>query len=319
MKQKIFITGGAGFIGANLVKYLLDRGGFDIAIYDNLSSCPKSNLDRAIADSEKKGRVKFIKGDILNFSKLEKSMKGHDAVVHLAAYSGVATSLKNPKKCFENNAVGTFNVLEASRLNKISRFIFASSNAALGAQKPPLNEKMLPQPISPYGTTKLFGEALASAYFYSYGIKTVSLRFSNVFGPYSKHKTSVVASFLRQIRNKNNLEIFGDGSQVRDFIQVKDICLAIYLSLKNNRLSTEVFQIGTGKKTRILDLANTLRSLFLKSNRKDINILFKKARKGEVKESFSSVEKARKRLNFYSKVKLNQGLEDICNIPKKES
>lgn len=311
MYKRIFITGGAGFIGANLVKYLLDKGNFDITVYDNLSSCSLANFKKAIIESKKRNRVKFIKGDILDFKKLNRSLKGHHIVIHLAAFPGVAASLKNPKKCFSVNVSGTFNVLEAARINRIEKFIFASSNASLGKQKPPLNEKMLPQPISPYGATKLFGEALCSAYFSSYGIKAIVLRFSNVFGPYSEHKTSVVASFLRQARNKRALAISGSGNQIRDFIHAKDICLAIYLCLKNHSLAGETFHIATGKKTKILDLAKLIKAIASVRYKKNIRLFFSQPLKGEVRQSFSDIAKARHSLNFKPQIILAQGIKEM--------
>ena len=114
-RKKIFITGGAGFIGANLVKYLLDKGGFDITVYDNLSACCRKSLLRAIDDSKKKGKVKFIRADILNLARLTKAIKGHSLVIHLAAHARVVESLKDPKENFTINTLGTFNVLEAAR------------------------------------------------------------------------------------------------------------------------------------------------------------------------------------------------------------
>ena len=212
LRQRIFITGGAGFIGANLVKYLLDKGGYAITVYDNLTGGSKENLGMAVTDSKRKGTVRFIRGDILNKKRLSTALKGHTAVVHLAAHTRVVESLKNPSKNFAINSTGTFNVLEGARKSKVKRFIFASSNAAVGEQIPPINEKMIPKPISPYGATKLFGEALCTAYFYSYGLQTVSLRFANAYGPYSDHKTSVVAKFIKRVKQGKPLEIYGDGS-----------------------------------------------------------------------------------------------------------
>jgi len=304
LRQKIFITGGAGFIGANLVKHLLEDGCYDITVYDNLSVCSKKNLDKAIKNSPRKEKVNFIKGDILNKSRLNQAIKGHNAVVHLAAHTRVIESIKNPEENFKVNSVGTFNVLEASRMNRIKKFVFASSNAAVGEQKPPINEKTLPRPISPYGASKLYGEALCSAYFQSYGLRTVSLRFANVYGPYANHKNSVIARFIKRIKQSKPLEVYGDGNQTRDFIHASDICKAIRLCLSmrrsqvsrsNHDLWGEILQIATGKETKIIDLADTITNLF---NPKKKNIRFTPERKGEIKRNYSDIRKANSLLGF---------------------
>ena len=315
MRKRIFITGGAGFIGANFVKYLLDKGGFDLTVYDNLSVCTRDNLKKAIKDSKKKGKVKFVKGDILDAAKLNKSIKEHSAVVHLAAHTQVVESLKIPKKNFEINTIGTLNVLEATRMNKIKRFVFASSNAAVGEQIPPINEKMVPRPLSPYGATKLHGEALCSAYFNSYDLETVSLRFANAYGPYSEHKTSVVAKFLRRVKESKKLEIYGDGRQTRDFIHAQDISQAIFLALKacggtcKSSPFGEVFQVATGEETKITDLSKKINSV--KGSKG--NVKFSPSRKGEIRKNFSDITKAKKMLKFKPQITLTQGILNLLD------
>lgn len=313
---RIFITGGAGFIGANFVKYLLDKGDFKITVYDNLSTGSRTNLDKAVGDSKKKGEIRVIKADILDFAKLKKAIKGHEAVVHLAAHTSVVESLGNPSENLYLNSTGTFNVLEAARKNRIGRFIFASSNAAVGEQIPPLDEEMMPRPLSPYGVGKLYGEALCRVYFYSYGLKTVSLRFANAYGPYSGHKSSVIAKFIKNAWQGKPLEIYGDGRQTRDFIHVKDVCQAVYLSLDSyysvsNKVWGEVFQIATAKETRIIDLADiTKRSISL-LEKKPIKLIFKKKRKGEMIRNYSNIKKAKKFLGFKPQIELKKGIRDL--------
>lgn len=316
-RRRVFISGGAGFVGSNLVKYLLDRNGFDITVYDNLSEGSRENLQEAIDDSAKNGKVEFIKGDILNFEKLSFDISGHDFAVHLAAYTKVRESIENPKESLAVNATGTFNVLEAARRQNIGRFVFASSNAAVGEQTPPINESMVPKPLSPYGAVKLYGEALCSAYFHSYGLKTVALRFANVYGSYSGHKTSVVAKFLKRIKQGQNLEIYGDGCQTRDFIHARDISQAIYLVLSGDSFTAppwgEVFQIATGQETRIIDLAS---AIFRIAGESEQRIMHSEQLKGEIRANFSDIREANDILGFCPKVGLDDGLSEMWQISK---
>ncbi len=317
MKEKIiFLTGGAGFIGANFVKYLLDKGGYEITVFDNLSIGSKENLDKAIRASKQIGKINFIQGDILDFKKLEESMKGIEAVIHLAADTGVVESIENPNECFSVNSVGTFNTLEASRKNGIKTFIFASSNASVGEQNPPIHEDMIPLPLSPYGASKLHGEALCSAYFNSYGLKAIVLRFANVYGPFSNHKCSVIAKFIKKSKLGQPLEIYGDGTQTRDFIHVFDICQAIELSINfklaipNNNF---VFQIASGIETRVIDIANIIKKYPNNGNNTKVKIVFKDIRKGEIQWNFSNISKAQILLGFKPKIKLREELRTLCN------
>ncbi|MFC1514708.1 NAD-dependent epimerase/dehydratase family protein, partial [Candidatus Omnitrophota bacterium] len=232
-------------------------------------------------------------------------------------------SLKNPKENFRVNSIGTFNILEAARKNKVMKVVFASSNAAVGEQTPPINESMVPAPLSPYGSTKLFGEALCSAYFNSYGLKTVSLRFANAYGPYSEHKTSVVAKFIRKAKASRSLEIYGDGKQTRDFIHARDICQAIYLCLTKSLLPCtasprqsagpwgQVFQIATGRETRVIDLAKFVQASLNASGKRGGRTVFSKARIGEIRKNYSDIRKARRLLGFKPRIRLKDGLKDL--------
>ncbi len=317
-KQRIFITGGAGFIGANLVQYLLNKGAYEITVYDNLSAGSKANLDKAIANSNQNGEVRFIQADILDFDTLIRAMTGHNVVIHLAAHTRVLESVADPKENFKVNTKGTFNLLEAVHKNKIEKFVFASSNAAVGEQKPPINEEMVPKPLSPYGATKLYGEALCSAYYHSYGLKTVALRFANAYGPYSDHKTSVIAKFLRRVRQGKALEIYGDGQQTRDFIHAQDIAQAIDLVITHDSSRPvpwgEVFQIATGRETKIIDLAMIIKKSGSYENLSSIQIVFRNSRKGEIRKNHSDTKKAREVLAFKPRISLENGIKKLFEV-----
>jgi UDP-glucose 4-epimerase len=174
-------------------------------------------------------------------------------------------------------------------------------------QVPPINEEKIPAPLSPYGASKLVGEALCSAYYNSYGINTVSLRFSNAYGPYSSHKKSVVAKFVRRAKEGKPLIIYGDGNQTRDFIYVEDICEAMYLSL-NSDCSGEVFQVATGVETRINDLARMISDLAVSRGMRKPRIRHEAARRGEILKNYSDVRKIRRLLGFEPKIGLEEGL-----------
>jgi len=321
-KQRVFITGGAGFIGANLVRYLLERSESNITVYDNLSTGSKANLDAAIADSGQNGRVKFIEADILDFDSMHRAVAGHNAVIHLAAHTRVRESIENPRENLMVNSVGTFTVLEAARKQGVGKFVFASSNAAVGEQKPPINESMIAKPLSPYGAVKLYGEALCSAYYHCYGLKSVSLRFANAYGLYSEHKSSVIAKFLRRVREGKSLEIYGDGNQTRDFIHAQDICQAIELILRDparreplthhngsSNLWGEVFQIATGEETAIINLAKMLIDF---TDSPEQLITFTSPIKGEIRKNFSDVTKAKEIFGFSPQMKLETQLKALC-------
>src|ERR1700726_3490153 len=232
--KSYLVTGGCGFIGVNLIPRLIEQGA-RVRVLDNLSLGKREDVDPLGVD--------LHVGDIRDPAALAKASKGIDVVVHLAAHTRVVESLSDPQLNFDINAAGTLDVLQACRSAGIPKMIFASTGGAiLGEQEPPVHEDMVPRPVSPYGASKLVGEAYCSAYWRSYGLNTVALRFSNVYGPYSYHKGSVVAQFFKNLMQKESLVVYGDGEQTRDFLYVADLVEAILLADKAEA-SGEVFQI----------------------------------------------------------------------------
>ena len=244
---------------------------------------------------------------------VEEASKGVNGIVHLAALPGVFTSLKEPREAYDVNVSGTLNLLEACRKFEIEHFIFASSNAAVGDHDPPINENNVAIPVSPYGAYKLAGEAFCSAYYQSYGIKAVSLRFANAYGPYSFHKTSVIPTFIQNAKQGKPLVIYGDGAQTRDFIHVHDMCKAIFLALQYDpeRIKEKglFFQIASSVEVKILDLANLIVNLTIKDNLPTPVINFHEIRKGEVRKVYVEIKKAKALLGFNPSIPLDAGLQ----------
>lgn len=317
------VTGGCGFIGANLVNFLLRENPDSITVVDNLSTGRREYLAEVIARHGtfkkvcgknhstyklNKTTVEFIVGDIRDSKLALRVTEKTDAVIHLAAQAGVIPSIEDPMEDMEINVIGTLNLLDACRKNDVNCFIFASSNAPLGEQKQPVDESMAPKPISPYGASKLAGEAYCLAYYGTYGLKTIALRISNVYGPRCHHKDSVISRFLKRALKKEPLVIYGDGNQTRDFLYVDDLCDAILKSVKSD-VGGEVFQIGTGKETSINQLAAKIKSLLEKDLGWPIEIIHEERRKGEIMRSCSNVTKAKRLLGFVPKVRIDEGLK----------
>lgn len=302
--KTVLITGGCGFIGANVVKYL-SAYGYGIRILDNLSAGSKENLTSTGLNP---ATTDVIIGDIRDQDTANKAVKNTDAVIHLAAQTNIVESVEKPQESWDINVTGTLNLLEACRLLGVRTFILASSNNVLGEQAPPVDETKIPKPISPYGASKLACEALTTAYYHSFGLNTISLRFGNCYGAYSKHKDGVITIFFNRMRQQKPLIIYGDGEQTRDFIHASDICQAIQICLTStSSISGEIFHIASGKETSINELVSILKELA----DSDVKLLYEPRRKGEIDRNYSDIAKARKILGFEPKVDLRDGLRDL--------
>lgn len=298
----ILITGGCGFIGVNLA-LSLSEAGYKIRVLDNLSTGRRENL---LAVGQKLSAIDLIIGDIRDQEIVNQAVKGIDAVVHLAAHNDVVESLEKPREDWDINSMGTFNLLESCRLNDIGVFVFASSNAVIGEQPPPIDETKVPKPLSLYGASKLAGEALCAGYYNSFDLKTVCLRFANCYGPYSEHKTSVTTRFVSSVKQHKPLVIYGAGNQTRDFVHVSDVCQAIRLCLtKTGSIAGETFQIGSGVETTINDLVRELKEI----SGYDIAVMYEPKRQGEIERNCSDITKARRMLGFEPRIHLKEGLK----------
>jgi len=310
------ITGGCGFIGTALIRHLIKNGIQNIRVIDNLEDGSRSDLSKITNFTEvqtkdlstKPNGVELIIGDVCDFPLAIKVVKGCKYIVHLAANTGVTPSVEDPRLDCKVNVFGTLNYLEAARLNNVSRFIFASSGAPIGQVIPPIHEEIAPHPVSPYGASKLSGEGYCSAYHKTFDVDTIILRFANVYGAGSKNKSSVIAKFIKLALEGKTLEIYGDGTQTRDFIYIEDLIEAIMLSSTTQNIGGEIFQIATAKETSLLELIKEMINVFNKMELLKVNYIQKDKRIGDVQRNFSDNSKARRVLLWEPKVSLRNGL-----------
>lgn len=312
------ITGGCGFIGSRLVAQLRQRPGTLIRVFDNLSVGTQEDLaavapvaratQAGVLDRPGPDAVQLVVGDITDQEALLRAMRGADVVVHLAANTGVGPSVENPRQDCVTNVIGTFNALESARQCGVQRFVFASSGAPIGEVTPPIHEELAAHPVSPYGASKLAGEGYCSAYARTFGLHTVALRFGNVYGPGSGHKSSVVAKFIRDAMNGQDLRINGDGRQTRDFIYIGDLIEAILAAAERNDIGGEVFQIATQRETTVGEVAELMCRLLPAHGIPMPRVVHEAPRLGDVMRNFSDTRKARERLGWQARTSVEEGI-----------
>lgn len=314
------ITGGCGFIGTRLIRVLVAAGGHRIRVLDNLSEGSRETLSKVCAFNEVQGEVgsladadpgavELVVGDIRTAADARAAARGAEVIVHLAANTGVGPSVEDPRSDCEANVLGTLNMLEAARHEGVWRFVFASSGAPVGECEPPIHEELPAHPVSPYGASKLAGEAYCSAFYRSFGVATVALRFSNVYGPGSGAKQSVVARFIRRALAGEDLEIYGDGLQTRDFLFVDDLVQAVLRAAVAEEVGGEAFQVATGEGTTLLELVETLVGRLEKAGVEGTRVTHTGTRVGDVRFNYSDTSKAARVLGWGARVGLEEGLE----------
>lgn len=292
--MKYLVTGGCGFIGTNLVLALLAAGHrVNVMDWD-----PKNKSVVGVSTTD----IRDPLAEVLT--------EGADVVVHLAAESGVQPSIKDPGLTNEINVYGTLNMLRACVDSGVKRFVFASSGTVLGDESPPFHEGMVTRPTSPYGASKLAGEAYCNAFYHTYGLETVVLRFSNVYGPWAWHKNNLFVEFIKAALKEKPLHIYGDGQQTRDFIYVKDIVEAIKLASTVPGIGGQTFQIGSGKETSILTLLEIMKAISLNEIAQEVEYTFEPPRPGEVLRSYANTNYARSILGWKPRYSLYDGMTE---------
>jgi len=293
----ILVTGGCGFIGANLVPILL-AAGHEVRILDSLILGNRdyiANLD-----------VEFVQGDIRNREDADKAVKGVDTIIHLAAFGSVVASVDDPKTNFDMNPGGTLTMLQAAVDNGVEQFIFSSTGGALiGNATPPVNEMSLPKPISPYGAGKLACEGYLNAFAGSYGLVTKIMRFANVYGPFSGHKLGAVTAFIKAIHANEPIVIFGEGSATRDFLYVEDLCKGIHDVATADLAPATVMHLASGRETSVLELAKLTAAT---GGKPEHPIIMKATRPGEVQRNFATYDLAKKTIGFCPTTRLEEGM-----------
>ncbi|MBI4016695.1 MAG: SDR family oxidoreductase [Candidatus Aenigmarchaeota archaeon] len=288
--MRIVVTGGAGFIGSHLAEELV-REGHDVLVYDNLSTGNEAYLKSV------KNKIKLVKGDIIDVGQLKKACDGAEALFHLAALKSVPASIQNPIAYFETNITGTFNVLEAARLNGTKKVVFASSSSVYG-EKPKIPQKEGKEDvrISPYGISKYAGEDLCGYFNKLYGMQTVALRYFNVFGPRQdpvSQYAAVIPKFILCLLKDEQPPVYGAGAQTRDFTYVKDVVAANLCALKNKNASG-VFNIAPGSPISVNVLAQKIAHLL----GKQIIPKYFPQRSGDILHSYADITKAKLKLGL---------------------
>ena len=316
------VTGGCGFIGRNFIRLLLSRTNDTVRVVDDLSVGSRADLEQihsvavldpdaltSVVSGDTSCRIELMVGDVRDAALARRVVAGADSVIHLAANTGVGPSVANPVNDCTINVLGTLNYLEACRYGGVSRFVYASSGAPIGDCEPPIHEELPTHPVSPYGASKLAGEAYCSAYKRSFGIDTVALRFGNCYGPLSTHKGSIVINSSAEALAGQPWEIYGDGLQTRDFIYVEDIAEAIFRGAITPDVGGEIFQVATNAETAVLELAEAIREVLERNGVRTHGIRHAAPRVGDVKRNYSDTSKARRRLGWNACVSLQDGLD----------
>jgi len=299
---KYLVTGGAGFIGSNLVEALV-AGGNKVVVYDDMRRGQRRNLL-----DYKQTEVRLVEGDIRDAKAVRKVAKGCDYILHLAGVPGVARSVQSPEETLDVASTGTMNVLIAARDMKVKRVVFASSCAVYGESPVlPKEEVMLPTPYNPYGAAMLLAEDLMRVFYATYRVETVSLRLFNVYGPrepIDNGDSGVISTFIAAILRGKKLTVHGDGKQSRDFVHVSDVVEAFRLACTAPKAEGEVFNIASGSRVSVVGLL----AMFNQLLDLDIQPGYGDSRPSDVRHSLAETIKAQEVLGYRPRMGLAEGL-----------
>jgi nucleoside-diphosphate-sugar epimerase len=301
---KYIVTGGAGFIGSNIVKKLVVRGD-DVTVIDNLNTGKEENLISV------KDKIIFLKDDILNLDLLETQTKNIDGIFHQAALASVQDSFNKPEEYQNVNVNGTENILKLAKKNNF-KVVYASSSSVYGnPEKIPIKESDSKNPINPYAETKLEKERLAIKYS-KMGVEVIGLRYFNVFGKgQSKEYAGVLKLFLERIRDKLPPKINGDGSQFRDFVYVEDVADANIMSMDSN-INHEFFNVGTNTSITILELAK----LIIKFSDQNIEPIFGPPLNGDVQKTIANIDLIEEKIGWKPTIFLEKWINEIISMKR---
>lgn len=297
----ILVTGGAGFIGSNLIDVLLEQNN-DVVCLDNFSTGKRENIKQHLNNK----KFNFIEGDIRNLDDCSKASKGVDYILHQAALGSVPRSIKDPITTNEVNVNGFLNMLIAARDNKVKRFVYAASSSTYGDHPGlPKVEDKIGKPLSPYAVTKYINELYADVFYKTYGIETIGLRYFNVFGrrqdPNGAY-AAVIPKFIQQLINNESPTINGDGKTSRDFTYIDNVIQINQLAAlsTNKKAINKVFNVAYGGRVTLIEMFISLKtnlSNYLETI-KDINLNFGPERDGDIKHSQADISLAQKLLKY---------------------
>lgn len=295
------VTGGAGFIGSNLVKYLVDQGE-SVRVVDNFITGRRKNLNGYYE------RIDFIEGDILDDDVLKRALADIDYVLHQAAIPSVQRSVENPIRSNDANISGTLKLLEGARHARVKRLVYASSSSAYGDQPAKVkSEDLKPMPLSPYAITKLTGEYYCGVYYSIFGLETISLRYFNVFGPNqdpASEYSAVIPRFITAVLQERQPTIYGDGYQSRDFTYVENNIMANLLAAKASNGLGQTINIACGTNYNLHDLLRIIGEV----TGKQIEPKYAPPRKGDVKHSLADIGLARELIGYEVLVPFEEGI-----------
>jgi UDP-glucose 4-epimerase len=312
--MKYLVTGGAGFIGSNIVKELLRRGEF-VRVLDNFATGKREN----VFEFKNNPNFELIEGDLRSFHIVRNGVNGMDYILHQGALPSIPRSINDPITTNDVNILGTLNILEAAKEFGVKRVVYASSSSVYGNSEGsasgrsadlPKTEDMPIQPLSPYALSKYTGERYCQIYYKIYGLETVVLRYFNVFGPNqdpTSQYSAVIPKFIELMKEGQAPTIYGDGTQSRDFTYVANVVEANLLACKVDEAAGEVFNIACGERYTVLQLVETINKIL----GKNIGPIFDEERIGDVKHSLADIEKAKKMLGFKVICEFEEGLENL--------